>query len=129
MTTHGKQVPYIHTAMFCVWRLILAYTTVFWSDHIIVNILTSFLFSLSFMYYYICYMPMKSKSFNYIEVTNSFFILIGSYFMIIFSDWVQDIQLRYHLGLVFVYITIFIVTLNFILIFRELIHHVILRWR
>jgi len=36
-TDHGRNVPYYYMTLFCVIRIVLAYTTVYWSDYIIIN--------------------------------------------------------------------------------------------
>jgi len=42
--------------------------------------------------------PMLTKLMNYIEIMNEVLIFISVYFMMIFTNWIQNIELRYSLG-------------------------------
>jgi len=61
-----------------------------------------------------------SKALNRIEIINEGALLATSYFMFIFTEWVPDIELRYHLGFFFMYMVFFILALNFFMIGLEM---------
>jgi len=81
------------------------------------------------MHYYIAYKPLRGKMHAYAEIMNFSFLLLGSYYMIIFSNWVFDIEMRYTFGNVFVYMTGFFIAMNFIFILLEVYYNVVLMKR
>ena len=50
------------------------------------------------------------------EFINEFIIYSTSYFMIIFSDWFTNVQLRYDIGFIYLYLNATIILLNIFLI-------------
>jgi len=64
--------------------------------------------------------PMLHNSLNYIEIANEFFLLLTSYFMLIFSGWVQDVEGRYEAGFGFMFLLALILAINLAFIVREL---------
>ena len=123
---HGKQIPYYYTTLYCLIRILLAYTTVYWSQYMIVNQLAYYAISMGAIGYYLVYKPLRGKVHNYVEIINSCFLLLGSYFMVIFSNWVPDIEIRYTFGTVFTYMTGFFIATNFIFICMEIYYHIVL---
>ena len=63
---------------------------------------------------------MLHNSLNYIEIANEFFLLLTSYFMLIFSGWVQDVEGRYEAGFGFMFLLALILAINLAFIVREL---------
>jgi len=54
---------------------------------------------------------MLTKLMNYTEIMNEVLIFISVYFMMIFTNWIQNIELRYELGFSlnqYIYIVTFI---------------------
>ena len=64
-------------------------------------------------------MPFKGTTLNYIEVVNDCFLLWTGTVMIIFSDFVLDVKVRYEFGFIYMYSIILIIIVNFILIIVE----------
>jgi len=50
---------------------------------------------------------MNSKLLNAIEIFNELTLLICSYFMFLFTDFIKDAEFRYHLGWYFIRVIIF----------------------
>jgi len=68
--------------------------------------------------------PMLTKLMNYIEIMNEVLIIITVYFMMIFTNWIQNIELRYALGFSLVHTIIGFACMNFVIIFVGLIINV-----
>jgi len=60
--------------------------------------------------------PMLTKLMNYIEIMNEALIIFTAYFMMIFTNWIQNIELRYSLGFSLIHTIIGFVSLNFAII-------------
>jgi len=60
--------------------------------------------------------PMLTKLMNYIEIMNEALIILTVYFMMIFTNWIQDVELRYSLGFSLIHSIIGIVCINFAII-------------
>ena len=71
------------------------------------------------MIYHKSAMPFKSVTLNYIEIINDCFLLWTGMAMIIFSNFVTDIKMRYDFGFVYMNSIICILIVNFILIMVE----------
>ena len=91
--------------------------TVFFGQHFIINIYVITFISLASLYYYLNYRPFSLQIFNQIEVANDLAILISSYFLYLFSDWVDDLELKYTIGWAFFYFFILILFSNISVIF------------
>jgi hypothetical protein len=107
-----KKSLYIYTALFCIRRLILSFTTIFGNEIIWVNILAYMVLSIVTIAFYIHYKPMISPALNKIELFNECFIYICSYFFLIYSDWFEDIEFRYDIGFGHMYCLIASVIVN-----------------
>jgi len=60
--------------------------------------------------------PMLTKAMNYTEIINEGLVFVTVYFMMFFTNWMQDVELRYELGFRLIYCIIFIVALNIVII-------------
>jgi len=59
---------------------------------------------------------MMTKVMNYLEIINEAFIFISVYFMMIFTNWMDNIELRYYLGFSLLTYIFSIVCFNMIII-------------
>lgn len=63
---------------------------------------------------------MTLKTMNNIEIINEIFLLPTCYFMVLSTDRVPDVELRYKLGNAYIYLLIFILSVNVCMIIWEL---------
>ena len=91
--------------------------TVFCGQHFIINIYVITFISLASLYYYLNYRPFSLQLFNQIEVVNDLAILFSSYFLYLFSDWIDDPELKYTIGWAFFYFFILVLFGNIFVIF------------
>jgi len=59
---------------------------------------------------------MLTKLMNYNEIMNEILILITVYFMMIFTNWIQNVELRYNIGWSLIQFIIAITFFNFAII-------------
>jgi len=59
---------------------------------------------------------MITKLMNYVEIMNEVLIIFTAYFMMFFTNWIQDIELRYSLGFSLIHTIVGFVGLNFAII-------------
>ena len=60
--------------------------------------------------------PLLSKFMNYTEIMNEVFIFISVYYMMIFTNWIHNIELRYHLGFSLIHCLSIVTFLNLVII-------------
>lgn len=56
------------------------------------------------MIFLVCVKPLDQEVFNNLEMLNEIFILISSYFMYLFTDFVPDAEMRLQIGWIYVMI-------------------------
>jgi hypothetical protein len=61
-------------------------------------------------------MPFETKARNIIELLNELTILIASYLLIPFTDLVDDIHAKYLFGWLLIFLTIFNMLINFVIV-------------
>lgn len=123
-----KSSAYFMTTLFCFKRIVIALSTVFLTEHVIVSIYVycfSSLFQLGFNVYE---QPMSSRMMNAMENLNEIAIYITSLFMFIFTDWIPEIETRYFLGYVYLPIVLGIVAINLGCIVYEIAHVIIMKY-
>ena len=104
------------TTFFCLKRLLIALGTVYLNDFVIVNLYINIFVTLWFVRYLIDNMPMNFRYLNQLEICNEILMLFFCYFIFLFTDFVEDINVRYKLGFWFIYIIGFIFLFNLSLI-------------
>lgn len=62
---------------------------------------------------------MNSKMINRVESFNEFFLLVTSYFMFLFTDFVGDVTVRHTIGSIFLWMMSFIIGINILMIMVE----------
>ena len=62
------------------------------------------------------YMPMNSRLLNAMECLNQLFVLLCSYFLLLFTDLIPQVETRYVLGEVLMYIMIVVITFDFLVV-------------
>ena len=63
---------------------------------------------------------MQSKMMNFMEIINELAVYLTSYVIFFFSDWIDDIELRYTLGFVYMPGIMIIVVINLACVFYEM---------
>ena len=119
---------YMHTTFFCLRRIVVAFATVYFSKlvgQIYVNVFAS-IFIIKF---FVDEKPMEQRLQNKIEQLNESFTLFSNYFMILFTDLIPNIELRYNIGFKAIAIILIVVALNILLVFYDLGSGVILEIR
>ena len=112
---------FIHSTLFCVKRLAIALATVFANQFTVLMIFIYSNGSLVSFIYVSNFKPMASRFLNRIELFNEAFIILSSYWLILFSDFVADINLRRQLGLLHLYSTTGYIGINLVFIVRDMI--------
>jgi len=100
-------------------RFLLALCTVVFNSFQLPNIYMCIYASLYIISIYIKQRPMISKFVNWCEISNEMFILLSGYFMLMFTEWIWDLELRYALGQVFAYLLVTMIIINLFLIARD----------
>lgn len=108
----GKVQVLTFTTYFCLKRLFISFFTVFYNDSAIANVFVNIFASLIFVKYLLDHMPMEFKYLNRLEILNTCFMLFFNYFLFMFTIWCGDVEVRYELGFVFVYIIGFVMAFN-----------------
>ena len=86
------------------------------NSNVVMNIILYISLQLCTISMYILYKPMLTKLMNYIEIINEILIIISIYFMMIFTNWIDDIELRYSLGFSLIHVILFVVCCNMVVI-------------
>jgi hypothetical protein len=106
-----KKSVYMYSTFFFLRRLAVAFSTTVWANTLILQIYTTVFGSLFVLMFYIEWRPMESTYENRLEVFNEGFTLFSNYFLIIFTDFV-NVQERYDLGFVAIYLILAVCALN-----------------
>ena len=107
--------------LFCLFRICLGISTGFFSNYSIIPCMyVLFGFSLYLMSIYIRFVPMKTYLSNKLEILNFVFIYFSAYFMILFSNWLNDVELNYIIGQYFNNFLITFCSLHAIFILHDL---------
>lgn len=111
--------------MFCLRRFIIAIITIFGNGFLLSQIFIYTYSSLITAGYFINYRPMNLKTLNRIEIINEIFVLPTCYFMILSTERIPDVELRYQIGKGYIYMLIFILSINFLMIVQEMFSQII----
>ena len=112
---------YIHAALFCTRRLLIAVVTVFANDLTFLHLIAYTFGSLASCGYLLGYKPMMSRRQNRQEAGGEIFMLFQSYFLVLFSDFVIDLGVKNQVGRFHFYFTLVGLGANIILITREMV--------
>jgi len=85
----------MYTLLFCIRRYIIGVMTIFMNSFVVLNIIVYIALQLGTISIYLHFKPMLTKLMNYTEIINEILIFISVYFMMIFTNWIQNIELRY----------------------------------
>jgi hypothetical protein len=107
-----KRSVYLYTCMFCIKRFIIGFSTIFANHVVWINMVAYMVLSLATIAFFIRFKPMNSTALNKIELFNESFIYISSFFFLIYSDWFDDIEMRYDIGFVHMYLLIAAIIIN-----------------
>jgi len=70
------------------------------------------LLNISYLMYIFNAMPFELRNLNYLEIFNECFILLISYLLLGFSDWIQDVDSKIALGYVLTYLILLNIGIN-----------------
>ena len=72
--------------------------------------------SLMLLAYYLSILPMNDKINNFIQIFNEFVVLTAIQLLFLFTDYVQDPEMRYDLGYYYLYMVAGNVIINLIIL-------------
>ena len=93
------------TPMFLIRRLIFAFSIVYMADYTVFQILVNIMFSLFYLCFLIQIRPMNKKYLNILEIINETTLLTLFYLCLLFTEFVDSVDIRYMIGWVFVALT------------------------
>ena len=106
-----KKSVFMFFTFFFLRRMAVAFCTIIWANTLILQIYTTVFGSLLMLKYYIDWRPMESSHQNKLEIFNEGFTLFSNYLLIIFTDFVE-VEERYDLGFVAIYLVLIVCSLN-----------------
>ena len=86
----------------------------------IVNIYANIFVSLFMIKFFFDKSPMVSKQQNILEIMNESNLLFFNYSMLLFTDFIPSVEIRYQLGFVFIGIVVIILSINLALISKSM---------
>jgi len=107
--------------MFCLKRLLLAFLTVYLNH---MPVLCCYFYCYSPMFsigLYLNTKPMQSKLMNFMEIINEFAVYLTCFVIFFFSEWIEDVELRYILGFVYLPCITFIIVVNLACVLYDMI--------
>ena len=110
----------MNSFVFCAMRFMLAFSTIFIQDFLWLQLFVYLYSTLYVACFFIHVKQMNGKFYNNIEIFNEVATLISVYFLLCFSDWILDIELRNDIGDVYAKYLIGIALINFLLILHEM---------
>lgn len=123
-----KPSTHLHTSFFCARRIIIGAFTVFvgWSP--LANIIVNIYVSIAMLGYLVSFKPLITPTLNKIEIMNDIFMVLCSYALILFTDFVPDVEVKYTLGAIFTGIIGFILLINLSIILKSMIRSFALKY-
>lgn len=65
-------------------------------------------------------MPMGSILLNKLEIISYTNLLFFWYFLFLYTEYINDVEMRYELGYVYIYMIIFVISINLIIISKSI---------
>ena len=97
-----RDTVFVMNSIFCINRLILGMSTgLFETISVIPCIYALFGGTIFQLGFHLCFKPMRYSYAGRIEIGNLVVIYFSSFSLLIFSDWIFDIELNYKLGFMF----------------------------
>lgn len=109
-------------SFFCLRRLLLAIGTVLLQHYLVAQLFFLVYPTLFMIGFVITVRPMMTRFHNRVELVNEVFTLTTVYFILFFSDWCPEVELRGLIGTIFLYFIAVIVGINFLLICNDMGH-------
>ena len=100
-------------------RLIYAFTIMFISNTSFQLIITS-LCSLAILCYIACFLPFGTLLGNFLELLNESTFLVLVYMNFLFTEFVDDIEMRYFIGYVFLGVLVINLCINLLVILKTI---------
>jgi hypothetical protein len=109
----------IMITLFIFRRLLFSLNVVFLSNSTVTQLFVQFFCCLLMLIFFIAVKPLNQPFLNRIEIFNELCLLITSYFLFLFTDFVPDIKTRYMLGWAFIGISLFNIAVNWLALFYK----------
>jgi hypothetical protein len=104
--------------------LLIAFSTVLLDQTLVINLYVNMFTSLTVIKFYYDFSPLSTPWQNRIEKTNEAFLLFSHYCLILFTDFIPDVEFRYKLGFKAIAAILMAITFNISLVFWDLIKNV-----
>lgn len=104
------------TTLFCARRFFFAATIVFLGVFLIGQVFVNIMSSLAMTCWFVAVRPMEDTPTNLLYAFNEFMLLIYSYYVLLFSEYVTEPEDRYLFGWVYLGLLIFILAMNLVLV-------------
>ena len=104
-------------SLFVFRRLIYALNIVFLQGSTVAQLFVQFFCCLLMLLFIIDVNPLNQPFLNRIEIFNEVTLLILSYFLFFFSDFVPNVYMRYALGWAFIFIAVLNIAVNWCALF------------
>ena len=105
----------LYNAIFVLRRLSISLVLVFATDYAFLQIIFVIVQNLFTLSYLLTVRPFATKFQNYLEIFNETCVLATTYFILLFSDLIADIKIRYNLGWVMIGIVVFNILVNMVI--------------
>ena len=113
----------------CIRRLFIAFSTIFGNKYLIIDIYIDFFSTLYVIKFFFDHSPMSSSLLNGSELFNDCSLLLITYSMFLFTDFIPDVELRYSLGMYFIYIIGIVFAINVSMVFYDMFMAVVKEYR
>jgi hypothetical protein len=101
-------------------RLIFAVVLAFCQVSVVLQVQITIYCSLGLLIYLVKWMPMESKRQNFIAIFNECVLLVNSYLLLLYSEYVPTPELRYYFGDYLLYLLYINFGLNILLLALEI---------
>ena len=91
----NKNSAYHFTMLFFYRRLLLAFVLAFCQVSVVLQVQILIYSSLGLLIYLLKWMPMESKKYNFVVILNESVLLVCSYLLMLFTEYVPITELRY----------------------------------
>lgn len=127
--TTKKRTAFAFMLLFIFRRMTLAFLTVWFNDYVFAAVYFNFYISIYLVGYGVWTRPLTERWINILENLNEGFIVLSGYFVLMFSEWVGDVYVRYEYGSVFVDLLQGIVLVNVGMIGNDMINAAQMHYR
>ena len=99
----------------------MAYATVFFNEHVIISMYIYIYTSFLMLAFHINNHPLMGRFLHTMELVNEVFILQTSYYLLMFSEFIQDVEVKYAIGFFYTPNLMAITSINILLVCVDLV--------